>query len=240
MYTQSQPAGLSSSSYVTKIMSVALYSEEKTEMKKFLLVAACVINPLAAKSSGSSVMICRGDFPARRSACDSIPANLRDIVPSEMMLCSRVGTPSQFAGLLHTGNTDWVSLDFSSQGALANSLATMPVSASPVQVSYNDCNNPRDLPQLDKDTRYVAVILLNNAGAQGSQELNAVTNDTPSRIEMVSKIYFYDTGYLSRGDVRSELADQFNKCQIAEDYCRLKFDSLVISKEASLVLNSYL
>jgi hypothetical protein len=116
----------------------------------------------------------------------------------------------------------------------------MPTSASPVYVSFGDCNTPRSLPDLQADRRYLAVVLLNNQGAKGSQDLNAATHDTATRIEIMSKINYYDTGLLAKKDFRMELADQLRKCQISEVYCTLRFNSMVISKEAMIVMDSYM
>jgi hypothetical protein len=194
-----------------------------------------------ARDSGTAVMICKSDFPARQSACDRIAPHLKDIVPSEMMLCSKAVSPSDLASLLTRGSkAGWTSLDFSSEGALVQSLEYLPVMASPLYISYGDCNSARSLPDLEASKRYVAVVLLDNEAAQGSRALNQVTGDTFTRLEIESTIKFYDTNLLTDSDFRSQLADQLLKCQGSLNYCSLQFNSLVISKEASIVMDSYL
>ena len=196
---------------------------------------------VTGRESGTSIVVCKGNFPARKSACDSIDPKLKDLVPSEIMQCTSPASASQMASLLLKGGSDgWVSLDFSTEGALSRSLDYMPVLAAPLYVSYGDCNSARSLPELDENKRYVAVVLLNNEAARGSLALNAATHDTATRLELESEIKFYDTNLLASEDFRSQLADQFVKCQGKQDYCALQFNSLVISKEANIVMNSYL
>ena len=203
------------------------------------LFVSLFVGVVSVNGAGTSVMVCKGDFPARKSVCDGLSANLRDMVPSEAMSCSSVGSASQFASVLKgRDSSGWIPIDFASEGTI--SLSMQNLQTSPVDVSYDDCNSASSLPDLDATKRYLAVLLLDNQAAQGSLELNRATGDPKTRLEMRSSIKFYDTHLLADSNFRAQLADEFQKCELSTMYCLLKFNSLVISKVASLVMNSYI
>lgn len=196
----------------------------------------------ALPDMATSVMVCRGEFPARRSACDDLPPTVSDMVPMQRMTCSKAISPSVWAAVLNGQARPGFApsaFKFESGAAVAASLETIIIGNSNVYVSFGDCNSKSQIPALAKDTQYAAVILLDNKTAQQSVNLNSATRDSASRIEMKSTIFFYENGLLANEDFRKILASNYRDCAGSTSYCSLPFNSQSLAYTGTFILESY-
>ena len=204
------------------------------------VVIALVSTGLAQASSSatSSVVICKGPFAVRQSVCDSIPAAVKDVTPIESLDCSAAVAPNDFAALLK-GTATWGKLDFASTATLKSTARSMR-SRTTIQLSFGDCNSATNLPSLDANGDYLAIVILNNAGAINSLALNKATNSGSTRVSMRSTVWYFTLAQLVDGVARATLVDSFNSCQISAGYCTLPFNMDVSTKEGLVALNKYL
>jgi hypothetical protein len=196
----------------------------------------------AVPDMATSVMVCRGEFPARRSACDDLPPTVSDMVPMQRMTCSKAVSPSEWAAVLSGQARPGLAssaFKFESEAAVAASLETINIVNSNVYVSFGDCNSKGHIPDLAEDKQYAAVLLLDNKTAQQSVNLNSATRDSASRIEMKSTIFFYDTALLANGDFRKMLASNYRDCAGSTTYCSLPFNSQSLAYTGTFILESY-
>ena len=218
-------------------------------MKTTGLVSLFVAIAHAVPDVPTSVMVCRGEFPARRSVCTDQKSNTRDIVPMQRMTCSKAVSPSDWSAVLSGSLMSEIAtsaLNFQSEASVAASLGYITLSDNKVFVSYGDCNANSNLPDLAADKRYVAVIVLDNVAAKESMALNKETRDFDTtnrdpvtRVEMISNVYYYETSLLANSDFRSTLASAYKNCAASTSYCTLPFNSLSPAYTASLILDAY-
>ena len=204
--------------------------------------AVVIAGALSLADASTSVVLCGGDFIARQSACDSVSADVRDLVPSENYACTEAAEPGVLSAFLRDGKFGgWIpaAINLDSQGEVMRLMNALPVTPATIEVIFNDCNSPKSLPPLEAGKQYAAVILLDNAAAEGSVALNIGTNDSNTRVEMKSRIVFIEYGLLNSKDFRTFLQDEFSKCQ-GSHICELKYDSRLITREATLIMESYL
>lgn len=207
-----------------------------------VLFVFIAITNAALPDMATSVMVCRGEFPARRSACDDLPPTVSDMVPMQRMTCSKAISPSVWAAVLNGQARPGfapTAFKFQSGAAVAASLETIIIGNSNVYVSFGDCNSKSQIPDLAKDKQYAAVILLDNRTAQQSVNLNRATMDSASRIEMKSTIFFYETGLLANRDFRKILASNYRDCAGSTSYCSLPFNSQSLAYTGTFILESY-
>ena len=208
-------------------------------MMRLAAVALCA---LGSVNASTSVVLCSGDFLARQSACDTVAAEVRDLVPSENYGCTPAAEPGVLSALLREGSfKNWIpdQTDFNSKGEVMRLMSSLPQANTTIEVMFGDCNNAKSLPTLEADKQYAAVILLDNGAAEGSLALNAGTNDEPDRVEMKSRIMYVDYDLFTDASFRTFLQDEFMKCQGAS-VCEPRYNSRLIVKEASLIMSAYL
>ena len=169
------------------------------------------------QSSGdniNSVMICKGSFSARRSVCSSLSAATKDVIPSELWMCSEPVTPGEMSEVFSGSSSGSLKLDFSSPGSLQLSLTSLETRRN-VLVSYGDCNSASSLPDLEDGASYFAILLLDKNTAKDSLTLNSQSLPGSARIDLQTSVNILDVKLFSDSTLSSKLAADFSTCENA-------------------------
>ena len=159
----------------------------------------------------SSVMICTGNFAARRSVCSSITDATKDVIPSELFLCSKAMTTGA-ASDVFSGSSETVKLNFASPGALKLSLDSM-LTPNKVLVSYGDCNSVSNLPDLETGRVYFSILVLDNMHSKDSVTLNSLSTPGSARVDIQNPVDILDIDLFSDPSLAAQIAGDFMHCQ---------------------------
>lgn len=192
-----------------------------------LCFAAFLISVTRASTDATAVVLCRDAFPVRKSACDSVPADQKNVVPTQSMRCTEPMSVNEMSQLLSSPET--------------SRLDSIKVGETVVNVMYNDCGNPSALPALESGVNYLAVIVLDNNAAFESSELQKILGPgATDKVTIMSSVYYYETSQLGDPKFRTALASAFHECNGKKSVCKLPYNSMVISKPAIVEIPFYL